>query len=196
MTLKELEKIANKYINSSQQSLPINALDVAFSLNIKVKNGVQAKIDFQGNSPLDTHNAIYTLYRGEYTIYYDEHYIYKNFAIAHEIAHHLLGHTSDGAAQHHDANLLAAVIIAPARLIYKHKIKSVHMLAEICKMPIDIAEVYWNEIKFNLPKPLKSIAIKFGCFAGGVVFGYIFSNLNSNKTHKNEGKQIKPPTKK
>lgn len=143
MTYNELKKIADKNISLfANDSFP-DVFQIASYLNIKVKNSIQAKEDFQENNPINTHNAIYALYQGEYTIYYNEHYAYKNFAIAHEIAHHLLGHTSDGADEHHDANLLAAIIIISDKSA--KKIKSAEDISKNYKIPIEAAELYMKE---------------------------------------------------
>lgn len=149
MTYKELKEIVDKRLLMHQVSLPIDTFYVASQLNIRIKNSISAKEDFKDNNPLYSHNAVYTINKGEYTIYYDEHYTYKNFSIAHEISHHLLGHTSDGAKQHQEAQLMACIIVAPIKLIHKFKIKSPSQLSEICKIPIDAAEDYWNEITKN-----------------------------------------------
>ena len=149
MTYRELKKIVDKRLLMHQTSLPIDIFYVASQLNIRIKNSIGAKEDFKDSNPLYSHNTVYAINKGEYTIYYDEHYAYKNFSIAHEISHHLLGHTSDGAKQHQEAQLMACIIVAPVKLIHKHKIKSPLQLSEICKIPIDVAEDYWNEITKN-----------------------------------------------
>lgn len=167
MTYKELSDIANENIDITTNNLPQSAFEIAQQLNIRIKNSTECKQDYHTiETPLLNCNAIYALNNGEYTIYHNENYAYKNFSIAHEIAHHLLGHTSDGAAQHHDANLLASIIIAPKRLVHARKIKNAVQLSETCKIPIDIAEMYWKEIhtskvkKVQLKsKPISSISI-------------------------------------
>ena len=57
-----------------------------------------------------------------------------------------MGHTSEGVEQHHDAQLMADIIVAPIDLIHKYKIKSATELSEICKIPIEAAKAYWHEI--------------------------------------------------
>lgn len=173
MTYKELKTIVDKKITKRKNSLPVDTFCVANQLNLRIKNSIEAKEDFGiDNNPLISHNAVYVLNKGEYTIYYDEHYSYKNFSVAHEIAHHLLGHTSDGAEQHHDAQLMAAIIIAPVDLIRKYKINSPAQLSEICKLPVEVAENYWAEIKKNetmINLSTKKLYIKIGCFLGALL---------------------------
>lgn len=148
MTYTKLKKIANSRITTAN-TLPINVSNVASELNLKLKNSFECKRDFCNDSPLKNANAIYTLYHGEYTIYHNENYEYKDFSIAHEISHHLLGHSHEGEIQHHDAQLMAAIILAPINLIHKYKIKSVIDLSNICNLPIDVAEYYWDELIEN-----------------------------------------------
>lgn len=83
---------------------------------------------------------------GEYTIYYDENNPYSNFAVAHEIAHYLLGHTTDGAEQHYDAQLMAAIITAPPAKTFLNGIKSSAELSVKYKIPADAADAYWYEV--------------------------------------------------
>lgn len=150
MNYKELKTIADENILDKQKTLPADAFQIASKLNLRIKNSVEAKKDLgTNNNPLMSHNAVYVLYKGEYTIYYDEHYRYKNFSVAHEVAHHILGHTSDGADQHKDAQLMAAIIVAPIEEIIRQKIKSANELSEMAKIPIEVAKGYWNEIANN-----------------------------------------------
>lgn len=120
MNYIELKAIVDKHIVRTSDTIPQNSSLIALQLKLRLKNSIECKEDCQGKeSPLNHCNACYVMYKGEYTIYYDEKYDYKNFCIAHEIAHHLLEHTKEGTAQHHDANLMAAIIIAPEDLIHK-----------------------------------------------------------------------------
>ena len=145
MNYSELKSIASKYVTLTPNQIPQNMFTLALELNIKLKNSIECKQDFKNNQyPLKYSHACYTIYHGEYTIYYDEHYAYKNFSIAHEIAHHLLNHTIDGAEHHNDANLLACILVAPYEIIQTHNIKSATEISEKFKMPCDIAEMYWN----------------------------------------------------
>ena len=156
MTYKDLCQIADKRIKTTQNILPINSFAIAGSLGLRIKNSIEAKQDFKNTiNPLSYCNACLTLNNSEYTIYYDEKYSYKNFAIAHEISHYLLNHSCDdhscdGIEQHHDANLLASIIIAPKRLILINGIKSAVQLSTTCMIPFEVANEYWSELEFNV----------------------------------------------
>lgn len=160
MKFQQLEAIAKKYITGSFVEFPVNAFELAKQLSLRVKNSIECKNDFKDKYPLYNCNAVYTLVYGEYTIYYDEKYAYKNFSVAHEIAHHLLEHCSDGVREHHDANLLAAILILPPESILKNKIKNATELSEKYLIPYSVACEYWIEIKGNIKKDSKIFTIK------------------------------------
>ena len=158
MNYEQLLDIVNKRITCTSDNIPQNAFDIALQLNIRLKNHIECKRDFpEEKYPLKNTDAILALNSGEHTVYYDENYQYSNFAIAHEIAHYLLEDTSDGAEQHHDVQLMAAIIVAPAKLVRRHHIKSAAQLSELCKIPATVAELYWNEIIPNRQISFKSI---------------------------------------
>lgn len=85
MNYEELLNIANKRIVFNTTTIPIDSCIIATQqLNLRVKNRLQCKIDYKtDDNPLQNNDAIYTLFKGEYTIYYDENHPYKNFYIAH-----------------------------------------------------------------------------------------------------------------
>lgn len=152
MTFKELLELMYVYVKFTSKELPTNCYNIATQqLNIVIKNSLQCKNDYKASSisdtPLRDNEAIYTLYKGEYTIYYDEKNPYSNFFIAHEMAHHLLNHRSDDINKHHDVNLMAAMIVAPPHLIKKNKIHNSLQLATVCKIPSEVAETYWKAYK-------------------------------------------------
>lgn len=158
MSYEQLLDIVNKRIPCTSDNMPQNAFEIALQFNIRLKNHIECKHDFtEEKYPLNNTDAVLAIYNGEYTIYYDENYPYVNFAIAHEIAHYLLDHTNDGVAQHHDAQLMAAIIVAPIKLIHKHRLKSATQLSELCKIHATVAEEYWNEIKPKRQINFKSI---------------------------------------
>lgn len=144
MTYQELRDIYIKYIEIPCMEKTSNAIDIALDLGLAVKNSMGCKQDFPDKNPLRNNDAIYALFKGEFTIYYDEKSAYKNFAIAHEIAHHLLRHTSDGVEQHHDANILAAIIVTTNK---EQKTESAITLSEKYKIPYVIAREYYAELK-------------------------------------------------
>lgn len=143
MTYDELYKIAYKYIDNNSNFS--NAFDIAQRLNIRIKNSIEAGRDFiNDKNPLEYCNGCLSMTNGEYTIYYNEKSSYCNFTVAHEIAHYLLHHYSDGSDQHHDANILAAILVAPKKSVIKNKIKNEIELSEKYKIPIEIAQIYWE----------------------------------------------------
>lgn len=143
MTYDELYKIAYKYIDNNS-NFP-NAFDIAQRLNIRIKNSIEARRDLiNGKNPLEYCNGCLTVTNGEYTIYYNEKSPYCNFTVAHEIAHYLLHHYSDGSDQHHDANILAAILVAPKKSVQNNKIKNEIELSEKYKIPVEVAQIYWE----------------------------------------------------
>ena len=146
MIYQQLEKIAKKYITEESTEFPADAFKLAKQLDLRVKNSIECKQDFKDQYPLYKCNAAYTLVNGEYTIYHDEKYAYKNFSVAHEIAHHLLEHCSDGVKEHHDANLLAAILLLSPENIVKNKIKHAVELSLKCLIPYNVACEYWADL--------------------------------------------------
>lgn len=147
MNYEQLLGIVNQRITCTSNNVPRNAFDIALQLNIRIKNHIECKHDFgEKDYPLKDTDAILAINNGEYTIYYDENNPYSNFAVAHEIAHYLLGHTTDGAEQHYDAQLMAAIITAPPAKTFLNGIKSSTELSTKYKIPADAADMYWYEI--------------------------------------------------
>lgn len=186
MNFKTLLEIADTYLDYNNINfLPADSYTIATQqLNIRVKNSLECKTDYKTeNNPLKYNDAIYAIFKGEYTIYHDENHPYKNFFIAHEIAHHLLDHRSDDINKHHDTNLLAAIIVAPPHLIKKYKIHSSIQLAEQCKIPIEVAETYWKEYKV-FRKQGKNNALKIAVlwlFGGFLALSLAIIPFQANK---------------
>lgn len=187
MKFEDLLSTFNNNITLPSNSLPVDSINVATQqLSIVVKNSLQCKIDYNStDNPLKQNEAIYTIYRGEYVIYYDENHPYKNFYIAHEIAHHLLHHVTDDIDKHHDANLLAAIIVAPPQLIKKSKIKSATELSLTCKIPVEVANTYWSEYKKLFTSKFKYI---FSLVGVGVLIAIVLINVVIN--HKTQSTDI------
>ena len=177
MIFKELLELMYVYVKFTSKELPINCYNIATQqLNIVIKNRASSISD----TPLKDNEAIYTLYKSEYTIYYDEKNPYSNFFIAHEIAHHLLNHRSDDIDKHHDANLMAAMIVAPPHLIKKNKIHNSLQLATVCKIPSEVAETYWKAYKKVYLQSHRYAILKYAGIVlsitiltlGGIFIGY------------------------
>ena len=152
MNFEELNNIAKVNKLNNPLTYSQDSFELAKSLSIRLKNSMECKQDFPDKNQLRNNNAVYALFKGEFTIYYDEKYAYRNFAIAHEVAHHILQHESDGAVQHHDANILAAILIAPKESILENRIKNEIELSEKYVIPIEVAQLYWKYLNINNPK--------------------------------------------
>lgn len=191
MKFQQLEAIAKKYTTGNLAEFPVNAFEIAKQLNLRVKNSIECKKDFKDNYPLYNCNAVYTLVNGEYTIYYDEKYAYKNFSVAHEIAHHLLEHCSDGVREHHDANLLAAILLLPPDSISQNNIKNAVDLSEKYLIPCSVACEYWVEIKDTIKGDFKIFTIKNIAIILVAVFTLmvIFTCLTYNFPNPSDTKQ-------
>ena len=189
MTCEELFYIAKDKITILSDTLPRNVFDIANNLNVKIK--VSQEYINDGGKDLtifNTNPAILTYTNNEYIIYYDENHPYFIFNISHELAHYVLEHRSDGASQHHDAQLLAAIIIAPIHLIKKYKIKSAIQLAETCKIPMNVASEYWDYIRkeTSITKQFKSISKLIITIVAIIVISIpIINTLHSSATIDN-----------
>lgn len=193
MNYEQLLGIVNQRITCTSDNVPQNAFDIALQLNIRLKNHIECKYDFnEKDYPLKNTDAVLVINNGEYTIYYDENNPYVNFAIAHEISHYLLGHTADGSAQHHDAQLMAAIMIVPPHLISLQDIKSSAELSAKYKIPVDAADMYWCEICKHQSKTL-SIKPRIALILGVIIF--IMISLFAHVTVKfftSQGESISP----
>ena len=147
MTYKELKRIAEPHIRKGD-NLPSNALLLLTQLHIPYKTEKQCREDFKNkHNPLDDHPAF--LYVGEdknKTLYFNTATQYWNFYIFHEIAHYLLGHEDNSPQHEMDANLLACILTAPIENLPTY-LKIAEDLSALCKIPIDKAEEYWQEIR-------------------------------------------------
>lgn len=150
----QLNEIAQVY-NKQLTSFPCNPFLLCTQLQISFKVKSQAVKDFDGTNPLISTPAI--LYKKpnvvpSYIIYFDETSMYWRFYIFHEIAHYILGHTSDSLQEEQEANLMACLLIAPKNKLptYLKNAKDLSVFAEI---PIAYAEEYWNYLHNKLIKP-------------------------------------------
>ena len=96
-SFKQLIEIAQIYTKQFT-SFPCNPFLLCTHLQIPFKVKSQAAEDFAGANPLISTPAILYKESGKvpsYIIYFDETSMYWRFYIFHEIAHYVLGHTSD-----------------------------------------------------------------------------------------------------
>ena len=114
-SFKQLLDIAQIYTKQFT-SFPCNPFLLCTQLQISFKVRSQAVEDFAGTNPLISAPAILYKESGKvpsYIIYFDETSMYWRFYIFHEIAHYVLGHTSDSLQEEQEANLKACLLIAP-----------------------------------------------------------------------------------
>lgn len=145
MKFSEIQTLARIYAPYRKGTSVINIIELAEQNGIVIKNSAAAHCDFD-IYPLYNCHAIYVLNHGEYVIYYDENYEYANFAIAHELAHHILHHKSDGVSEHEDAQMLACAIIAPINVIKLHKLTTSEEISNFFNIPLTVAKLYQSKL--------------------------------------------------
>ena len=146
MTYKQLKKIATPHIREGS-NLPSNSFLLLNQLHIPFKNDKQCRDDFKGKyNPLYEHPAfLLTEPNGDKTVYFNSNTMYWNFYIFHEIAHYLLGHEMSSPQNEIDADMLACILAAPIENLPTY-LKTARDLSSLCQIPIDKAEMYWQEI--------------------------------------------------
>ena len=152
MTYDALKKLAQPHIREND-NLPSNALLLLTQLHIPYKTEKQWEEDFkQRISPLkNTPAFLFIDSVGNKTLYFSISTQYFNFYIFHEIAHYLLGHEQNSPQNEIDADMLACILAAPIENL-PSTIKSARDLSSVCQIPIDKAEMYWQQIKEKLSK--------------------------------------------
>lgn len=173
MTYEELKKIAQPHIRKTD-NLPSNALLLLTQLHVPYRTEKQCREDFKGKyNPLDSYPAfLYIDEEKNKTMYFNISTRYYNFYIFHEIAHYILGHEDNSPQNEIDANLLACILAAPAENLPTY-LKTAEDLSSLCQIPIDKAEMYWQEIKSNFSKWYKKTWV-FYCIAGTIILSTIF----------------------
>ncbi len=159
MTYNELKQIAKPHIREGE-NLPSNSFLLLNQLHIPFKNEKQCEKDFsEVINPLKNNPAFLSIdHSGNKTIYFDSNTPYWNFYIFHEIAHYILGHEQNSPQNEIDADMLACILAAPVENLPTY-LKTARDLSSLCKIPIDKAEMYWQEISLNFSKPHKKLWI-------------------------------------
>lgn len=158
MNYEELSAIAKPHIRKND-NIPSNSFLLLSQLHIPYKTEMQCADDFEGINPLyNTPAFLYTDKDGNKTVYFNSKTKYWNFYIFHEIAHFLLGHKDDCPQNEIDADMLACILIAPKENLPSN-IKSARDISSLCQIPIDKAEMYWQEIKPNKNRRIISLCI-------------------------------------
>lgn len=187
MTYKELKHIAQPHIREGD-NLPSNSFLLLNQLHIPFKNEKQCEQDFEGEiNPLKNNPAFLSIdANGSKVIYFNSNTQYWNFYIFHEISHYLLGHEQNSPQNEIDADMLACILAAPVKNLPSY-LKSARDLSSLCKIPIDKAEVYWQEIKDKFSKPHKKLLV------AGIVLLFLLIVI-SILAFYNSFSAIKPPT--
>lgn len=177
----ELKKIAQPHIRL-KGDLPSNAFLLLNQLHIPFKTEKQCEIDYNGKmTPLYNSPAFLSIDSNKKrTLYFNSNTRYCNFYIFHEIAHYLLGHENDSPQNEIEADLLACILAAPIENL-PSTVKSARDLSSISQLPIDKAEMYWDEIKKNLPKSQKKILISAGIVFIAFLTVICFNCFNSTR---------------
>lgn len=184
MTYDELKIIAQPHIRSTCE-LPSNSFLLLTQLHIPFKTQKQCEDDYDGKmTPLYNHPAFLAEYHGVKTLYFNSNAQYWNFYIFHEIAHYILGHENDSPQNEIDADMLACILAAPIENLPTY-LKSARDLSSLCKIPIDKAEMYWQEIKDKFSKWYKNAWV-IGCMAGTLILSTtLFLCFNSSSPTEN-----------
>lgn len=158
MKFNELKDIAQPHIRKGQ-NLPSNSFLLLTQLHIQYKTKSQCESDFEGINPLyNTPAILYSDRDDNKTIYFNSNTRYWNFYIFHEIAHYLLGHEDDSPQNEIDADMLACILAAPEENLPSN-IRSAKDISSLCQIPIDKAEMYWQEIKSRRKRPIVPITL-------------------------------------
>lgn len=147
MNYDELRKIARPHVREGEK-LPSNAFLLLTQLHIPFKSEKQCEEDFMGKmNPLYNNPAFLAIdASGNKTVYFNSKTKYWNFYIFHEMAHYLLGHEGNSTQNETDADMLACILVAPIENLPSY-LKSARDISSLCQIPIDKAEMYWQEIK-------------------------------------------------
>lgn len=188
MTYKELKEIAKPHTREGE-NLPSNSFLLLNQLHIPFKNEKQCEQDFSDKiNPLKNNPAFLSIDSdGGKTIYFNSNTPYWNFYIFHEIAHYILGHEQNSPQNEIDADMLACILAAPIENLPTY-LKSARDLSSLCKIPIDKAEMYWQEINGEFYKWYKKswvIGFIIGIIVLSVVLLLSFKNQPTTPNYPN-----------
>lgn len=183
MNYKELRKIAQPHIRMGDD-LPSNAFLLLTQLHIPFKSQKQCEEDFEGRmNPLYNTPAFLAIDgEGNKVIYFNSNTKYYNFYILHEIAHYILGHENDCPQNEMEADLLACILAAPIENL-PSTIKSARDISIVCQIPIDKAEMYWDNIKKEVNHPKFILVSAFSVVTILLIVTTFLLLSNNHKTH-------------
>lgn len=146
-SFQDLKKIAEN-LDITYVETPLCALKLIDYLEVPHGNEDDAKKDFKGQiNPLYEVPAFLKINKitGERKIYYNSYARFWNFYLMHEVAHYLLGHTTETYLSEIEADMLACILIAPPEIVI-NKAENSYEVCKLCNIPIDKADMYWQEI--------------------------------------------------
>lgn len=146
MNYQELKEFAAQ-LNIERTETPLNAIKLVENLNIPYGNEDDAIRDFRGkDNPLwEVPACLYIDEYGKQKIYYNSKTRFWNFYLMHEVAHWLLGHTEKSYKNELEADLLACILLVTPKII-DVKTENSYEVYKLCNVPIDKADMYWQEI--------------------------------------------------
>lgn len=146
MNYRELKEFAFR-LDIERTETPLNALELVRRLNIPYGNEEVAKADFKDkNNPLWEYPAcLYIDECGNRKIYYNSKTRFWNFYLMHEVAHWLLGHTEKSYRNELEADLFACILLVHPEIV-DVKTENSYEVYKLCNVPIDKADMYWQEI--------------------------------------------------
>lgn len=196
MTYNDLKQIAKSHIREGE-NLPSNSFLLLNQLHIPFKNEKQCEQDFCNKiNPLKNTPAFLSIDAdGNKTVYFNSNTQYWNFYIFHEISHYILGHEQNSPQNEVDADMLACILAAPIENLPTY-LKSARDLSSLCKIPIDKAEMYWQEIKgefFKWYKKVWLIGLVIGIIVLSVTLLLCFKNHPTTPNYIEETNTVVTP---
>ena len=194
MTYDELYKIAKPHICEGEK-LPSDSLILLTQLHIPYKLTEQCNGCHAGDTDMlnSTHAFLSIDSNRNRTVYFNSNTCYWNFYIFHEIAHFLLNSEDDCEENETDADMLACILAAPIENL-PSGIKTANELSSVCKIPLDKAEAYWQEIKPGKQRPWVIAAAALIAILGLFVCRFIYTGGNIAIPNENYKADIKGTT--
>ncbi len=145
-SFQDLKRIVEN-LGITHVETPMCTLKLIDYLEIPHGNENVAIRDFKGkNNPLWEYPAcLYIDENGKRKIYYNSITRFWNFYLMHEVAHWLLNHKEKSFRNEIEADLLACLLLVPYETI-KDKCDNSYEVCKRCNIPIDKADMYWQEI--------------------------------------------------
>ncbi len=145
-SFQDLKKIA-KNLGITYTETPMCALKLIDYFEIPHGNENVAIRDFKDkDNPLwEVPACLYIDEYGKRKIYYNSITRFWNFYLMHEVAHYFLEHRERSYQNEIEADLLACILVMPPDKL-KRTIHNAYGLGQAANIPIDRADMYWQEI--------------------------------------------------